>query len=299
MKKLTCLLSLVSCLCATGAMANWEYPGTYVGDGYYFDDGTRFVVGVRGGATYGMGSVKNAIGTLYEQYYDWNESGELIAVGEADLGSLTPVDNLSGIAFVGGASIGVTLPGVPQWRLEAGWDHMSEIDYNVSPLFRGEITLFDGATATLDSGYIQSSVATDVFSVMAYYDFFEGLCKPVGEFIPYIGFGVGYADSTTILNMTDYSGYELVPEYGTVSETSEMITFYNSEYSSGNVAGVAALGLSYGLTEYTYLDLSARVTYIPSVKFMLANEDNSRHRDWFSVDSLIYVNAYLGLRFEF
>ena len=53
------ILSVLSCLMTVPAHADWQYPGTYVGDGWYEDDGTRFIISGRGGASLGIGSIKN------------------------------------------------------------------------------------------------------------------------------------------------------------------------------------------------------------------------------------------------
>ena len=51
------------------AMANWQYPGTYVGDGWYEDDGSRFVISARGGASFGMGKIQNDAGAIANEYF--------------------------------------------------------------------------------------------------------------------------------------------------------------------------------------------------------------------------------------
>ena len=69
--------------------------------------------------------------------------------------------------------------------------------------------------------------------------------------------------------------------------------------SSVNIAVIGALGFSYGITEFTFLDVGARVMYIPSIKWELTNSDGSSHREWFSASNMIYTNFMVGLRFEF
>lgn len=68
-KNIFCILSVLSCFAAAPAFANWEYSGTYLGDGWYTDDGSRFVMSVRGGAALGFGSIKNEVGALTTEYY--------------------------------------------------------------------------------------------------------------------------------------------------------------------------------------------------------------------------------------
>ncbi len=319
------LLPFLSCLIFGAASANWEYAGYYVGDGAYEDDGSRFIVSVRGGASFGMGTIKNEIGELTPLYYMSPDGGTIISelgyyqctdsggcedyiqAGYINLGSLPATKDFESFGFSAGASIGWTVPYTPQWRLELGWDHIAESEYNASPFVEGETPLFggeaEGATAIISSGAVQSKVETDIISVMAFYDFYSGLQKPIRSAIPYIGIGIGYADVKTVLQLSDPYGdlsgiYELLP-YGVKEQDDSVIQFYKSELSTGNVAGLAALGLSYGITENMFFDIGARVAYIPKIRWTLSNEDGSQHRDWFSSENTIYVNAMLSVRFEF
>lgn len=307
------------------AMANWQYDGVYVGDGWYEDDGARFILSFRGGGAAGFGDIKNDVGALSAYYYT-DENGAIIPqivcqanngscsgydlLGYGDIASLKPTKNFESFAFAGGISIGWTLPGRPQWRFEGGWDHIMKSDYNASPLFEGDMQLYgmDGAPSYVlntPSGALTSTVQTDVISAMAFYDFYEGLQKPLGTLIPYVGFGIGYADTTTVMNLSDLygdlSGDEDLRDFGTLDEDSiyPIINFYQSKYSTSNVAGLVAAGFSYGLTETMFVDFGTRLTYIPKVKWTLTNEDDTRHRDWISAEDVIYLNFTLGLRFEF
>ena len=174
-------------------------------------------------------------------------------------------------------------------------------------MFDGELELVggdvSGVVVEIQSASVQSKISTDVISAMVFYDFFDGLYKPTREFIPYIGFGVGYADTKTVLIMSDpYGDLSEQPDlwpYGEFSDNSNLIRFYKSEYSSSNVVGLLSVGFSYGLSETMYMDFGVRAMYIPRVKWELSNEDGTKHREWFSAENLFYVNAMLGLRFEF
>ena len=42
-------------------------------------------------------------------------------------------ENFNKTAFAAGASIGFTIPYRPQWRLEVGYDYISETNYNQIP----------------------------------------------------------------------------------------------------------------------------------------------------------------------
>ena len=324
-KRIFTFLPILSCLVAMPAMANWQYDGVYVGDGWYEDDGARFILSFRGGAAAGFGDIKNDVGALSAYYY-LDDAGAIIPetvcranggdcsgyelLGYGDIANLSPTKDFESFSFAAGASVGWTLPGRPQWRFEGGWDHIMKSDFNASPLFRGEMQLYNGAgdatyVLSTDSGAIHSTVQTDIISAMAFYDFFDGVQKPLRKTIPYVGFGIGYADTTTVLNLTDpygdLSADNDLRNFGTLDENSvyEIVNFYQSKHSSTNVAGLLAAGFSYGLTETMLIDFGARMTYIPKVKWVLTNEDGSRHRDWISAEDLIYLNVMLGLRFEF
>ena len=78
-----------------------------------------------------------------------------------------------------------------------------------------------------------------------------------------------------------------------------MVNFYKSTTNTTNIAGVAALGFSYGIADNLFLDFGARVSYIPRVKYRLTNVDDTRHLDWVSAKNLIYTNVMLGVRLEF
>ena len=162
--------------------------------------------------------------------------------------------------------------------------------------------LSGGDTISLESGSVQSTMSADIISVMAYYDFFDGLQKPLNKMIPYIGFGVGYADVKTTMNLSDPWGdltqVEDLTNFGTANENG-VLQFYRSKTNTSNVAAVVALGFSYGLNQFLFLDFGARLSYIPSVKYQLVNSDDSRRMDLFSAKNLFYANVMLGIRFEF
>ncbi len=318
------LLPVLSCALFGAAQANWQYPGTYVGDGWYTDDGSRFTISVRGGASMSFASIKNEIGSLTSEYYINPADGMVVSAayydacvdgggcagfeyaGIGELAELPPNKDYSSFTFAAGASIGWTIPNHPQWRIELGWDHIAESEYNASPLFEGDLALVGGNVAGVvvhaQSGSVQSKISTDIVSAMAFYDFFDGLQKPMRQVIPYVGLGIGYADTKTTLNLSDLYG-DLsssvdLQNFGKLDQFG-VLQFYKSENRNSNIAGVVALGLSYGITETIYLDLGARVAYVPKIKWTLQNEDDTRKRDWFSGENLIYANIMLGVRFEF
>lgn len=315
------ILPCLACIVSGVAHGNWQYGGTYVGDGAYTDDGTRFVISVRGGASMGFGTIENKIGSLTSEYwYNPNDGmvisaayhdsctdcGDFVYAGFGQLGDLPAEKDYQAFAFAAGASIGWTIPNRPQWRVELGWDHITESEYNASPLFEGDLTLtggtVDGIVVHVQSGGVQSKITTDIISAMAFYDFFDGIQKPTRTIVPYVGFGIGYADVKTKLNLSDLYGdlstsvdlqnFGKLDDYG-------VLQFYPSETNTSNVAGLLAVGLSYGITETMFLDLGARVAYIPKIKFALSNSDDTRDRDWFDGENMIYANFMLGLRFEF
>ena len=48
-----------------------------------------------------------------------------------------------------------------------------------------------------------------------------------------------------------------------------------------------------------FFDFGMRLMYIPRVKWGLTNIDDTKHREFFSAENLIYINAMAGIRFEF
>jgi len=310
------ILYFIVCACALNigaAHANWQYSGEYTYNMNSYDNGERATVSLRGGMTYAMSKIKNEVGSIVPSFCVNRTTGEVIQdddcsdypgfeqAGTGNYNNLGASD-LSGIAFSGGASIGWVLPDKPQWRLELGWDHFSEVDYNKTPLLSGNMKLSGGDTIYVESGSVQSTISSDIISAMAYYDFFDGLQKPIQKAIPYIGFGFGYADVETVLNLSDpwgdLSQAGALSDFGTLDENN-VRQFYRSKTNTSTVAGVAALGLSYGLNKYLFFDFGARVSYIPNVKYRLMNSDDTRRMDLFSAKNLFYANIMLGIRFEF
>lgn len=323
------VFSLLTVMCVVPAFAGWQHDGYYVNDGYYKNDGSRFVMGVRGGLSLGNAKIKNDIGNLDAGYWANLQTGQVISdlrydlagggdalpdfvdAGQGNIGDLHAKKDFSKTAFTAGVSLGFTVPDAPQWRLEAGYDYISEVDYNRVPLFEGDLFVSGGAIGDaivhVSSSGATSTIETDVISVMAYYDFFDGKQKQLNQVIPYIGFGAGYASSRTTLKLADIYG-DLstdsdLQNYGTLDASGVLQFEHPSDKSkyptSANIALIGALGASYGIAEYTYLDFSARIMYIPTIKWSLVNSGGSRHRDWFSADNMIYTNFMVGLRFEF
>ena len=308
------------------AFAGWQYDGYYINDGYYEDDGSRFTISLRGGLSLANAKMKNDVGTLDGYYYINPTTGNAVSLRyfatEADadaagftdiavgnIGSLPVKENFSKTAFSAGGSIGFTVPNHPQWRLEAGYDYISETEYNQVPMFDGAMQVrgeFNGTIHVSSSG-VASTISTDVISAMAYYDFFDGNKKQLNQLIPYVGMGVGYASSRTTLKLADI--------YGDLSTDSDMLNYgtldsdgiiqFNppsdtAKYpTSTNVAAIGAIGAAYGISEYTFLDFGVRVMYIPTIKWDLVSNDGTQHREWFSAKDMLYTNFMVGLRFEF
>ncbi|MBO7559663.1 MAG: hypothetical protein J6T27_00710 [Alphaproteobacteria bacterium] len=311
------ILSFVAILCglyAGSAFANWQYN-----DGYGYpsnDDGSRVSVSFRGGASFAISKIKNEVGSVVYSYCVDPDTGAVFPTdatggcgsysnaeyaGTGSLGSLD-AERLMEVGFSAGASIGWILPDTPQWRLELGWDHFSKVDYNKSPLFSGNMPLSEGYSVHVDSGSVQSTMTTDIISIMAFYDFFDGLQKPIRTMVPYIGLGFGYADTQTVMNLADpwgdLSEVEDLTNFGTVNGNG-VLQFNRSTTNTTNVAGVAALGFSYGINENLFIDFGLRASYLPKVKYTLVNSDDTRRLDWFSAKNLIYANVMFGLRVEF
>lgn len=310
MKRGILSLLVVSAMLNSGmALANWQYSGEYTYDMHPYDNGGRTAVSVRGGATYAMAKMHNDTPIVFPYCVSStgvieNWTGECPEGYEYATGNMNGLgmSKLSEIGFAAGASIGWILPNSPQWRLELGWDRFSEVDYNKDRLFSGDMPLSNGMSISdFSIGGVQSTLSTDLISVMAFYDFFEGYVKPDHTMIPYIGLGFGYADTKTVMNFYDITGelygFPILAEFG--EEGNNVINFYKSTTNTSNVAGVLVLGFSYGLFDNLFLDFGARVSYIPRVRYRLTNADDSKHLDWFSAKNLIYTNVMLGIRLEF
>ena len=325
MKKSVAYLSALVVACfATSANANWQYRNNYKRDAWGGDDGMRFVLSVRGGAMLGKANIKNDIGGLTGYYMVntsnqdvvpqiwWeNQSPSIQAMYDEQafgkLGDLPAANDYKEISFVVGVSAGFTMPDVPQWRVEFGFDHISETDYNPNPLFDGDLSLsLPGYSVRAQSGGVQSTLATDIYSIMAFYDFFDGLKKPLREMIPYVGVGAGYADTTTVLQLTDsygdLSGLLDLQNFGIVDD-SGVIQFHKAENHTSNLVPVVAAGFSYGVNDRMFLDVGLRAMYINQIKWKLTNgettADAEKQRDWFSAEKMMYVGAQVGLRVEF
>lgn len=318
------ILSILSCLATAPAMANWQYPGTYVGDGWYEDDGSRFVISARGGMSFGMASVKNEVGAIANNYYASPDGGTIVSetyyyscieqgdcedfvyAGYGYLNELPVNKDFESFSFAAGASIGWTMPNKPQWRIEVGYDHISKSEYNASPMYEGDLNLTGGAlgdiTIYAQSATVNSKIKTDIVSAMAFYDFFDGIKKPINQIIPYVGFGIGYADSETTLILSDpygdLSAQVELQQYGELDDYG-VVQFYRSKQNTTNVAGLLSAGISYGITETMFLDFNARLIYLPKVKWELTNEAKTRTREWFSAENMFYANLMIGIRFEF
>jgi len=327
MKKIS-IVALCSALFVASANANWErHPAWY-------DDGTRMTVSLRGGFAMGSGRIQNELGNMVEGYYEDSlvtltnphPSGAIMSeafcdlvfggcedfypLGVVMLGDLPATKNFESSGFAGGMSVGFTIPGRPQWRLEADWLHISRTNFNSAPLFSGfpgtlDVDMNDDPV-WIGSSAVRTSITNDVISAMIYYDFFEGQAKQAGAWIPYVGFGLGYANTATTLELTDLYGdlslQPLLQHLGVMENYTR--EFFTSENVAGSIAGTLAVGAAYGLMDGLFLDFSLRLTYIPRVVYSLNNDADataltSRTADIFSVDSLMYTTVLMGLRFEF
>ena len=310
-KRIFGLLCASVALNVAPALANWQYSGEYTYDTSYYDNGGRAAVSLRGGATYAYSKMSNDTSIVFS-YCVNPTTGEVTEYTGTDCaagfeyatGGLSglSIPKMSEIGFAAGASVGWILPNHSQWRLELGWDRFAEVDYNKTPLFSGDMKLSNGSTIpNFDIGGAQSTMSTDLVSFMAFYDFFDGYVKPTHTMIPYVGIGFGYADTKTTFTLFDNSGdlssFQILQEFGESDGT--VVNFYKSTTNTTNIAGVAALGFSYGIADNLFLDFGARVSYIPRVKYRLTNVDDTRHLDWVSAKNLIYTNVMLGVRLEF
>jgi len=338
MKTKISVCSFLVALLAIPAFAGWEYNGYYVDDGVYRDDGSRFTVGIHGGLAMSHAKLKNEMGSLYADYYIDDNTGVIVSslsfltsfgtdssqwptnysyAGYGDLATVPIKEDFKKNSFTAGVSAGFTLPEHTQWRIEAGYDYIAETNYNQTPLLEGNMNVSGGDDGDMVvhvySTGVKSSISTDIISANVYYDFFDGKDKKLHEFIPYVGFGLGYAISKTTLQITDIYGDlsldEDLQNYGTATSSGVpgvpgVLKFDNptdkEKYpASTNIALLGALGFSYGIAESTFLDASFRLMYIPKITWNIANSAGTQSREWFSAENMIYTNFMVGLRFEF
>jgi len=287
---------------AFGAHANWES-----GDVYY-DDGARLVVGVRGGMALPFANMKNDL--TMSAYFCAN--GKPLGdpdcdtqTTEIELGALPVAKKYDDSSFAGGAAVGMVVPHNPNLRLELDWLHIAESRFDANPLFSGEVTLPAHGKVTYPVGAATSRVQTDVVSAFMYYDFFDGRQKPAGTVIPYVGVGIGYATSATILALADaYSDFGGDPMMDEFSESGTLIDYYSSRTESNNFALSLAFGAAYGIGDGMYIDVGARGSLIPRIRWALNNEADAsagtpKEYGVFSAENIAFVNVYAGLRFEF
>ena len=314
MRRFLIVLPMLFCVSLSNvARANWEYGDDRVTTGWYQDDGRRFIIAIRGGIAYGSAKLRNDVGTLGADYYYDNGAifpcagdgcGGYEFLGTGNIGTLPMHKNLGEFSFIGGAAIGWVLPWTPQWRFQVDWDYIAESEYDASPLFSGKMQLNGGSTGSihLDSGSVQSTMTTNVFTAMAIRDFYDGWEKPLRQFIPYAGFGLGYADSETVLNLSDsygdLSGYWDLQKFGDADDYG-IVQFYSAKKASSNLAGVITFGFSYGVSESFFLDSGFRFIYLPRIKWALSNADGTQSRDWFSAENVVYSTFLFGFRWEF
>lgn len=312
------LFALLSFFTFGSTFANWQYPGTYIGDGWFQDDGSKLTVSVRGGLSWAFGKISNEVNAFTTTYYI-NKNGQIVSknyylyvvgdknnyslAGQGNLGDLKANKNFSDYSFFGGASVGFIIPYMQNWRMEFNWDHITQMEYNTSPLFKGSLTLDNGKVIQAESGGVFSSLSSDIFGITGFYDFYKGNEKPLYTMLPYLGIGFGYADVRTSLILSDLFG-DLsdgidIKDFGELNNEDKIIRFYKSERSNYNISALLTGGFSYGIAKNTYLDFGIRLNYIPKVKFSLSNQNKTKYRDWFGIKGLFYTNFSFGIRFEF
>jgi len=222
-----------------------------------------------------------------------------------DLGAFPLTKEYKDFAFAGGASIGMAIEHSPNVRLELDWLHIAESRFDADPLFEGEENLPVLGWYVYPVLSAASSVQTDVVSAFVYYDFFNGQRKPPRTMIPYVGAGIGFATSATILTLADkYDDFANDPDMHGFLEDGSSMNYYTSKTETNNIALSAAIGAAYGIGEGIYFDVGARASWVPKIRWALNNEAKedkitSKERSIFSAENIVFVNIYAGLRFEF
>lgn len=307
-------MSLASCILYLIPLhANWEYGGGH-------DDGGRLLVSAKGGVAMPFASMKNDLGGVIVGYYtdgngnifnnntcDGAGCNPTTPIATADLGKMPLGKKYDSFSWAGGASVGMVPDGRPNIRIELDWLYISETDYNANPLFLEELDAIGFEPQQNPVAVARSTVSTDVVSAMIYYDFLAGE-RAAGQMIPYVGIGLGYATSETVLSLSDnyadlQADISICSDFG--EQNGNLCDFYTSTTRTGNFAVSGAVGMSYGMDEGVFLDIGARASYIPRIRWALNNDGKSdavtpgKSRDIFSAHNIVFLNVYAGLRFEF
>ncbi|MDR0449041.1 MAG: hypothetical protein LBG89_01085 [Rickettsiales bacterium] len=298
---------------ASTANANWSR----ISDA---DDGGRFYFAVRGGAAFGIGGyMENKLGSVSSSGLflycpdgvctDYISTEDMINTSDPDyefigvvpLGGLPVSEKFSVMTWNTNIGVGVVLPGMPGTRIEGSWDRISEVSYNASPFVAGEtLTSENVPISVMDTGAITSGVQTDIFMMMAYFDFFQGRQKPARQAIPYIGLGLGYAQSRTSMSLIDSNG--TLEDTGAFADFVDQSTggFYFSENYSNGLAAGAAFGISYGINQFAFLDFGAKVIMANKVEWNMTNPNTGMEKAVVATSSpVIYGMVLAGFRFEF
>lgn len=297
---------LVFLVTAPAAYANWE-PRPFR------DDGSRFIISVRAGLANPFANMQNDLGMMNVPWCIGPGGNTLVAcdatytdvAGIVNYGGLGVNAQYNEVSFAFGAAIGFALPNRSNVRLELDWLRIAESGFSANPLFSGTFST-DLGPAYMPVAGARATVTSDIVSAFVYYDFFEGNIRPTEGFIPYIGFGLGFASSQSILMLGDtYGDLSGDLSFGIFGEQQgNVFEFFTSETNNNNYALSFAIGFAYGLGDGIYFDVGARASYIPRIRFALNNAaaDNPnfyRERDIFSANDIIFLTAYAGLRFEF
>ncbi|MDR0319167.1 MAG: hypothetical protein LBH81_00285 [Rickettsiales bacterium] len=327
MKKLLSFIMLAVFGLSGAAHANWS-------DMRPKDDGGRFYVAARGGVAAGLSgaNVKNELGAVNSSQlfiqcddviadqcvvYDYNTylfsyeemeaaqiadpSADFAAIGVVELGKLKPQKNFEAMTWTANFGIGLVLPGASNVRVEGSWDRISEVSYNASPVLGGETVSSGGWPIFMtETGSLSSTVQTDIYLAMVYFDFFDGTVKRPHEFIPYIGLGLGYASSKASMSFIDSTG--TLDDTGAFGDFINQLTggFYFSENYSNGLAAAAAVGFSYGLNSVAFLDFGAKAVMANKIEWILSNPDTGMQKPIVATDGpMIYGIVYGGFRFEF
>ena len=313
MKKI--YLAFIAILMPGLAAANWEQRGPFR------DDGSRFVVSVRGGLSMPQTTMRNDLGDMIVGI--WDHGGGSLAyvpvdpndlsvgfVTDVNFGNLGMTTDFTEMSLVYGISVGVVMAGNTNVRFELDWLRIEESQLSANPLFSGDV---DTSLGTIHNAVAaaRASMQTDIISAFVYYDFFEGRIRPTKGLIPYIGLGLGFVRSESILMLSDpygdFAGDPMFTDFG--NQIGDQVRFFTSETNNRNYALSAAIGAAYGLGQNIYFDIGARASYVPSVRFALNNSRDAtalqpggvgyREMDMFSARDMIFLNVFAGLRFEF
>lgn len=318
---------LLMILLPSSVYSNWSRP-------YRKDDGGRIYISAKiGGVGVLASKMENELGKDFTSNFYVLEptTDNFILVSEEvkldkldtvtvvsgptplNLGESKPQEKLKSFTFYSSLALGFVIPEYQNWRTEFSWDHVAQFNYDPSPIFEQKYNYVDLNNILhefdVPSGAMTTTNTIDLYMLNFYYDFYDSRIKRAGEWIPYIGFGIGYANIITKMQLDDlygdFSMNSAISSYGyasTDADTPNLTLFYESELQKGSLALAGMLGFSFGFTDSVFLDLGLKVSWIDKIHWALTNTSTTTttgSKNIIGSSSNFLTSGHVGLRLEF